>query len=73
MKDANGLPNTERKPAPLDRPDVVRTVPAGTAIRIGNSTVLALPYAGAVRYLVWSPLDVHLAKLDGIATMRADE
>ena len=58
---------------PLDRPDVVRTVAVGTAIRIGDSTVLALPYAGAVRYLVWSRCDVSLAKLDGIATMRADE
>ena len=64
----------ERTPTiPLDRPDVVRTVPIGTAIRIGESTVLALPYAGAVRYLVWSRLDVHLAKLDEITIMRADE
>ena len=47
---------------PPDRPDVVRTVPIGTAIRIGESTVLALPYAGAVRYLVWSRLDIGIAK-----------
>lgn len=52
-------------PLPLDRPDVVRTVPAGTALRIGDSTVLAVPYPGrSVRYLVWSRLDIGIAKLD---------
>lgn len=47
---------------PISRPDLVRTVPAGTGIRIGDSVVLALPYSGDVRYLVWSSLDVHLVK-----------
>lgn len=54
----------ERTPTiPLDRPDVVRTLPLGTALRIGESTVLALPRGGDVRYLVWSKLDIGIAKL----------